>query len=222
MRFLHCQLLLPSYFFHLGIHPCTSGAAWDCTPPLPAHLPLKAWFWRSRPSAPRRLSRKAVLLLGTPTWLCTKPGGLGSLHPSSTELGFQLMWKRRRRDKRKAHYSLGGRGFTDDYPAFHWPHICSISSSPAFLSCTYSETLDNCMPAWGLQQGFGLSRCPVFSTQTQNAMHSFIYIFLWEGKNGVYKKNLWRNLLCKPFNNGARGRTLWLSFPLSANSSSQS
>lgn len=44
------------------------------------------------------------------------------------------------------------------------------------------------MPAWGLQQGFGLSRCPVFNTQTQNAMHFFIYIFLWEGEKGVYKK----------------------------------
>lgn len=108
---------------------------------LPAHLPLKAGFWHSRPGAPRWIAGKTGF-----NWEL-QPGyarsrGQGSICPSLTDFGLELMGKRRR-DKKKVHYPLGGRDFTADYPTIHWPHTCSISSAPVFLSCAYSETPDN-------------------------------------------------------------------------------
>lgn len=216
MRFLHCQLLLPRYFFHLGIHSCTSGAAWGCTPPCLLISPSRLGSGTADPVLPDGFPGKLVFT-GNSNLALHKTRRSGEPTPLLDWIGVSADVEEEEEGQEE-----GGRGFTDDYPTIHQPHTRSISSSPVFLSCTYSETLDNCMPAWGLRQGFGLSRCPVFSTQTQNATRFFIYIFLWEGEKGVHKKNLWRNLLFKPFNNGARGRTLWLSFPLSANPTSQS
>lgn len=132
-----------------------------------------------------------VVLLGKTVFpgnskhLCTKSRSLESLHPSLIDFWLQQIG-RRRRDKRKTHHCLGGRDFTADYPATHWLHICSISSAPILHSCAYLETPDNCISASGLISG--LSRCPDFYIQSQNAMHCFINIFLWQMEKGLEKK----------------------------------
>lgn len=124
------QLLLP--FRNTSLH--IRGLPGAAHPPA-CSSPPQGFFLAQQTQCSQMTFQESWFLLGTPTRLCTKPGGLGSLHPSLTELELQLMWKRRRRrDKRKALYSLGGRGFTDDYPTIHRPHACSISSSPIFLS----------------------------------------------------------------------------------------
>lgn len=158
-----------------------------------------------------------TVFTGNSKHLCTKSRSLESLHSSLIDFWLQQTG-RRSRDKRRTHHSLVQETLQ---LITQLPTGCTFAPFHLlqFLhSCAYLETPDNCISASSLI--CGLSRCPDFYIQPQNAMYCSINVFLWQMEKGLEKKKSLR--VFKQYNNGPTGRSPWLFFSLSANSTSQS
>lgn len=169
--------------------PAHQGSMWGWGPLFLLIHPIKACFWHSRPSASRCLTGKASFYcklqpisaqnqeIGEPTpfldWFLVAMDR-GEEEEGQREAPSLFWWKRLH-------------SWLPSYPlAAHLLHLICSNFTELCLFRNPRQLHASLRPAAELI--FGLSRCSVFHTETQNATHYFIDIFLWEKEKRLKKK----------------------------------